>query len=76
MVEITLVVITHNEEANIYRCLNSAKDIADEILVIDSNSTDNTIFIAKKYDVIIKNGNFINHNICSWLCCHSYGAHF
>lgn len=39
---ITAVIITHNEERNIGRCLESLQGIADEIVVVDSGSTDST----------------------------------
>ncbi len=39
---ISLIVLTYNEEKQIERCVNSAKDICDDIFVIDSFSTDNT----------------------------------
>ncbi len=45
---LSVVVITKNEEKNIARCLESVK-WADEIIIIDSNSTDSTIDIARKY---------------------------
>lgn len=44
--KLSLVVCTKNEEANIERCLTSF-DIADEIIVVDSGSTDKTVEIAK-----------------------------
>lgn len=47
MVKISLVVITFNEAHNIRRCLESARGIADEILVVDSVSTDQTTAIAE-----------------------------
>ena len=47
MVKISLVVITFNEEKNIRRCLESAAGVADEILVVDSVSTDQTVTIAE-----------------------------
>ena len=46
MVKISLVVITFNEAQNIRRCLESANGIADEILIVDSISTDETTVIA------------------------------
>lgn len=42
MIKITVAIITFNEERNIGRCITSVKDIADEILVVDSFSTDKT----------------------------------
>ena len=49
-VTISAVIITLNEEKNIKRCLNSLK-WTDEIIVIDSGSTDKTCDIAKKMGV-------------------------
>ncbi len=44
---LSVVVVTKNEETVIGRCLDSVKEIADEIIVIDSGSTDKTVEIAK-----------------------------
>jgi len=46
-VKLSVVIITFNEEVNIGRCLESIKDIADEIIVVDSGSTDRTVEIAE-----------------------------
>jgi len=51
MNKISAVVITYNEEKNISRCLNSLIDVADEIVVVDSFSTDKTEEICKQYNV-------------------------
>ncbi len=40
--KLTVVIITLNEEKNIGRCLDAAWQVADEIVVIDSYSTDRT----------------------------------
>lgn len=48
---ISAVIITRNEEAYIASCLESLKGIADEILVLDSNSTDRTKEICSSYHV-------------------------
>lgn len=45
---LSLIVITKNEEAAIARCLGSVS-LADEIIVIDSGSTDATVEIAKSF---------------------------
>jgi glycosyltransferase involved in cell wall biosynthesis len=42
MIKISVVIITLNEEGNIARCLESVRHVADEILVVDSLSTDRT----------------------------------
>ena len=47
--KITLIVPTYNEEKVLDRCIGSAKDLADEILVVDSFSTDDTLEIAKSH---------------------------
>lgn len=47
-VPLSVVIITFNEEANIARCLEAARAIADELLVIDSFSTDGTVAICQK----------------------------
>jgi len=46
---ISIVIITHNEEANIQRCINSVKGIAGEIIVVDSFSTDKTVEICESF---------------------------
>ena len=45
---LTGVVLAHNEQENLAKCLDPLK-FCDEILVIDDNSTDNTIKIAKQH---------------------------
>lgn len=49
--KLTTVIITFNEERNIGRCLQSVEDIADEVVVVDSYSTDRTKEICEKFGV-------------------------
>jgi glycosyltransferase involved in cell wall biosynthesis len=49
MNKISVAIITKNEEKNIGRCLESVK-WADEIVIVDSGSTDLTLEICKKYN--------------------------
>jgi glycosyltransferase involved in cell wall biosynthesis len=49
MVKISVAIITLNEERNIGRCLESVQEIADDVIVVDSFSTDLTKEICKKY---------------------------
>lgn len=46
---LSVTVITKNEEDRIRACLESVKDIADEIIVFDSGSEDSTVNICKEY---------------------------
>ncbi len=61
MCKISAVIITYNEEKNIERCLLSLLDIADEIIVLDSFSTDNTEKICEKYKVVFSKHKFDGH---------------
>lgn len=45
---LSVIIITKNEEANIRRCLESVR-FANEIIVFDSGSIDNTVAIAQEY---------------------------
>jgi glycosyltransferase involved in cell wall biosynthesis len=49
MIQLSVVIITFNEERNLERCLISIKEIADDIVVLDSFSKDNTQKIAEKH---------------------------
>jgi glycosyltransferase involved in cell wall biosynthesis len=50
--KISAIVTTHNEEKNIEKCLASIQ-WADEILVIDSFSTDNTLMLCEKFGATV-----------------------
>jgi len=45
---LSAVVITFNEEKNISRCINSLQAVCDEIIIVDSFSSDNTIVLARE----------------------------
>ena len=60
MITISLCMIVKNEEAVLERCLKSAKDFADEIIIVDTGSTDKTLEIAKKYTDKIFHFKWIN----------------
>ncbi len=49
MADVTAIVLTLNEEANIEACLQSVKDFCKRVVVIDSGSVDRTVEIAKQY---------------------------
>ncbi len=58
---LSVVVITYNEAMNIQRCLESVLPIADEIVVVDSFSTDSTATIAKSMGATVISHAFEGH---------------
>ncbi len=62
MEKLSVVIISYNEEKNIKRCLLSVKDIADEIIVVDSFSTDKTEEICKKFNVKFVKKEFLGYS--------------
>ncbi len=61
MPEISAVIITYNEEKYIEQCINSTLDVADEIVVVDSYSTDRTPEICKKLGVKFVQQKFLGY---------------
>lgn len=51
---LSVVLATYNEEKNLPSCLESVKDFADEIIIVDGTSSDKTVEIAKKYNAKVK----------------------
>jgi glycosyltransferase involved in cell wall biosynthesis len=68
MVKISAVILTLNEERNIGRCLESLVDIVDEIVVIDSFSTDKTEEIVKRH-----NARFIQQKFLGYIEQKNFG---
>ncbi|MFN3873181.1 MAG: glycosyltransferase [Ignavibacterium sp.] len=50
---ISLSMIVRNEGKHLYECLNSVKNVVDEIVIVDTGSTDNTVEIAKSFNAKI-----------------------
>ncbi|MBL7817457.1 MAG: glycosyltransferase family 2 protein [Saprospiraceae bacterium] len=66
---ISVVIITKNEESNIKRCLDSLHEVADEIIVIDSFSTDSTEAICRSYP----NLTFVSRTWQGYAAAKNYG---
>ena len=49
MKKLSVVLATYNEEENLPRCLESVKELADEIVIVDGTSKDKTVEIAKSF---------------------------
>lgn len=61
MIKFSGVIITYNEERYIEKCIKSLVDVVDEIIVVDSYSTDNTKAICKKYGVVFIEQEFLGY---------------
>ncbi|MCR8684996.1 glycosyltransferase family 2 protein [Campylobacter ureolyticus] len=72
MIKASVYIICQDEEKHIARVLESVKDF-NEIIIVDSGSTDKTLEIAKRYNVAIFHKNFLGYsaqkeyakNLCS-----------
>jgi len=49
-ISLSVVIITYNEERNIGRCLLALQDVADDVVVVDSFSTDRTVEICRQHN--------------------------
>ena len=61
MAKISACIISYNEESKIEDCLKSLKGVADEIIVVDSLSSDETKEIVKKYTDKVYDQKFLGH---------------
>ncbi|WP_327017987.1 glycosyltransferase family 2 protein [Croceibacter atlanticus] len=61
MIKLSAVIITFNEALNIERCLKSLIPVIDEIVVVDSFSTDNTKEICLNYNVTFIEQEFLGY---------------
>lgn len=75
---LSLCMIAKNEESFLGKCLESAKSIVDEIIIVDTGSDDKTIEIAESYSAKIHyfpwNNNYsdarnesLKHATCDWI---------
>ena len=49
MAKLSVCLIVRNEASNLPRCLDSIRGLADEIVVVDTGSTDDTVAIAQRH---------------------------
>lgn len=60
-VDLTVIILTFNEEKHIERCLRSAFQVARQVIVVDSFSTDRTFAIAQSHGAQVWQHEFKNH---------------
>jgi glycosyltransferase involved in cell wall biosynthesis len=66
-VPLTVLVVTRNEELNLERCLASVHGFADQIFVIDSESTDGTVAIARRFADQVAELPYDHSRIIPWI---------
>ncbi|MDA8693407.1 glycosyltransferase family 2 protein [Saprospiraceae bacterium] len=58
MMKLSTVIITYNEEDKIERCIKSAQVVSEEVIILDSFSTDSTVKIAESLGAIVHSQKF------------------
>lgn len=61
MVNLTIIILTKNEEQNLKKCIDSFKGIAKRIVIVDSYSTDGTTALAESLGAEVYEHKFENH---------------
>ena len=64
--KISVTIITLNEEENLSRCLQSVQGLADEIIVVDSGSKDQTCQIASSWGAQVVKRGWTNYSDQKW----------
>jgi glycosyltransferase involved in cell wall biosynthesis len=61
--KLSVCLATYNEESNISECLESIKELADEIVIVDGSSTDSTVLLSQKYtdNILVTDNPLIFH---------------
>jgi len=60
MVSVAVVILTFNEECHLARALDSVASVSSEIYVVDSDSSDETVEIARKFGATVLGHTFVN----------------
>jgi len=63
MLDISIIILTYNEELHIERCIKNLQSMAQQIFIVDSFSTDNTVQIAESLGVKVLQNPFINQSV-------------
>lgn len=61
MASLCALILTFNESKHLRRCIESLQSIADEIVVVDSFSADDTVEIARSMGALVHQHAFVNH---------------
>ena len=71
--DISVIILTYNEEIHIRRCLENIRELAKDIFIIDSYSTDRTLEIAQEYGAVILQNKWENNHAkqLNWALVHA-----
>jgi len=58
---ITVIILTHNEEIHMERCIQSLQEVASKIFIVDSFSTDRTVEIAESLGAVVAQHKWKNY---------------
>ncbi|QJW90743.1 glycosyltransferase family 2 protein [Spirosoma taeanense] len=61
MADVSVIILTHNEEKHIARCLQSLHPFTDKIFIVDSFSTDRTVEIARSLGAVVTQNPWVNY---------------
>ena len=53
MTELSLCMIVKNEEERLAKCLDSVSELVDEMIILDTGSTDKTVSIAQSFGAVV-----------------------
>lgn len=67
MIPVSVIITTRNEEINIEKCLKSIHGFVDQIFIIDSESEDQTVAMARKYTDEVYNLPYEHGRIIPWI---------
>ena len=59
---LSVIILTKNEEKNIEKCIQSAQQLTDQIFIVDSGSSDNTVAIAEKLGARVVSHEWTNYS--------------
>jgi glycosyltransferase involved in cell wall biosynthesis len=61
MVDLSVIILTHNESLHIERCIKSLQQVTDKIFIVDSFSTDNTVQIATDLGAVVVQNPWVSY---------------
>lgn len=62
MVDISVIILTHNESLHIERCIKSLLPITNKIFIVDSFSTDNTVQLAESLGAVVVQNPWVSYS--------------